>query len=200
MISFRLFKIDIHIKFMFVALITIFLLVDKTGISVIALSCCLIHEIGHIFMFFLVGYRPVSLTFDLTGICLTKPLIKLSYLKEFLVQIAGSLTNFLVFVFLCKTVNQITYTSIFATTHLVVGIFNLLPLKTFDGGKILEMTLLQFFSINTSQKICTFIDFLCILILLIISMFGFFYDKRSFTLVVITIYLMITALIKLNQD
>lgn len=200
MISFRLFKIDIHIKFMFVALITIFLLVDKTGISVIALLCCLIHELGHIIMFFLVGYRPLSLTFDLTGICLTKPSIKLSYFKEFLVQIAGSLTNFLVFIFLSNTISEITLTSIFATTHLVIGIFNLLPLKSFDGGKILEMTLLQFFSVNTSQKVCTFIDFLCILILLAISIFGFFYNKKSFTLIVITIYLMITALIKLNQD
>ncbi len=200
MISFNLFGIKIKIKFMFVALITISLIVDKTGIAVIALLACLIHELGHIIMFCVVGYKPISLSFELTGICLTKPTSQLSYPKEVMVQLAGSAMNFIMFALLCKSMTEISFTSIFATTHLVVGIFNLLPLKNFDGGKLLEITLLRFMSIKTTDFICTFIDLTCIFLLLIASVYSFFVEERSLTLIVITIYLMVTALIKLNQD
>lgn len=200
MISFKLFGVEVHIKFMFVAMVTIFLLVDKTGISVIALLACLIHELGHVVMFYLVGYKPISLSFDLTGICLTKPTAQLSYVKEVLVQLAGSTTNFIVFALLCGTISEVSYSSIFATTHLIICIFNLLPLKSFDGGKLLEITLLRIMSIKTTVRVCTFIDLACIFILLTASVCSFFFAQHSFTLIVLTVYLMITALIKLNQD
>lgn len=200
MISFEAFGIKIQIQFLFVALVTIFLLADRSGISIIALLACLIHEMGHLIMFCLVGYKPLSLSFEITGIRLTKPIAQLNYWKELLVELAGSFLNFTMFVLLANTTNQISLVSIFAVTHLIVGVFNLVPLKSFDGGKLLEITLLQFCSVITTEYICTAIDLFFVFMMLIGGVWSFLNNRQSFTLVVLTIYLMITALVKLNQD
>lgn len=196
MIEFDFLGIKIKIKFMFVALVTLFLIVDKSSISVIALFACIIHELGHLFMFILIGYKPRELAFELTGIRLVKPSASLTYSKEILVQLAGSGTNFAVFILLCGTVDSISKVSIFAVTHLIIGIFNLLPLKSFDGGKLLELFLIRLVSINTTQFICTIVDFLCILVILTAGIFAFFQNKNSFTLIILSSYLMISAISK----
>lgn len=199
MLRFRLFGVTIQIEFLFVALVTIFLLVDQSGIATTALLVCLIHELGHILMFFLVGFKPHKICFDVTGICLVKPTASLNYAKEVLVQLAGSTTNFILFAIFSHTVNAITPVSIFAVTNLVVGIFNLLPLKSFDGGKLLEITLLKCMSIRMVDRICNIIDLAFIFLMLIGSVYLFITAEQSFTLIVLTIYLMFTAIIKLNQ-
>ncbi len=197
MLRFKIGKLNIQIDFMFVAVVSIFLIVDKTGISTIALLACLIHELGHIVMFIAVGYTPQKLTFELTGIRLTKPIQELSRGKELLTQLAGSATNLLIFFLLINTIEKISYLSLFAVTHLVLGLFNLLPLKSFDGGKILEIILSFFLSENITQKLCTVVNFLCIFVMLIVCVFMIITSKSSFTLLIMTIYLMISSLIRL---
>ncbi|MFZ2539939.1 MAG: site-2 protease family protein [Oscillospiraceae bacterium] len=197
MLRFKIGKLNIQIDFMFVAVVALFLIVDKTGISTIALLACLIHELGHIVMFMAVGYTPQKLTFELTGIRLTKPFHELSAGKELLVELAGSATNLLIFFLLINTIESVSFLSLFAVTHLVLGLFNLLPLKSFDGGKILEIILSFFLSENVTRKICTVADFFCIFIMLIVCIFMIITSKNSFTLLIMTIYLMISSLIKL---
>lgn len=197
MLKFKIGKLDIQIDFMFVAIVSIFLVVDKSGISVIALLACFIHELGHIIMFLLVGYVPQKLSFELTGIRLTKPVQELSRGKELLVQFAGSFTNLAIFFILINTIDKISMLSIFAVTHLVLGLFNLLPIKSFDGGKILEIILSYFINQSTTQKICNISDFLCIFFLLTVCIFMIFTTKNSFTLLILTVYLLITSVVKL---
>lgn len=197
MLKFKLGRLQVQIDFMFVAVVSVFLLVDKTGISTIALLACFIHELGHIVLFLAVGYVPQKLTFELTGIRLTKPIQALSRGKELLVLLGGSGTNLLIFFLLIRTIEKISFLSLFAVTHLVLGLFNLLPLKSFDGGKVLEILLSFFMGENATQKICTLVDFLCIFLMLIVCVFMMITTKNSFTLLMMTIYLMISSLIKL---
>lgn len=198
MIEFSLFGINIKIKFMFLAVVTIFLIVDNTSMSIIALLACIIHELGHLIMFAAVGSKPQELAFEMTGIRLTKPSNELPYFKEILVQLAGSSLNFLVFLMLIKTTSTINQLSIFAVTHLVIGVFNLLPIKSFDGGKLLELMLIRFMSMRAANIICNTVDILCILLLLILGLYSFFAGTSSFTLVVLSAFLMFTAIIKLD--
>lgn len=197
MISFKIKDLLIKIDFLFVAVITIFLITDKTNFSVIALLACIIHELGHLLMFFLVGFCPTELSFELTGIRLIKPTSRLSVSKEIAVLLAGSVTNFIFFVALCYTTTEISLISVFAVTHLIVGIFNLIPLKSFDGGKILELFLLKLFTIKTAHSICTVVDFTAITTLLVVSTYTLFFREFSWTLMVLSVYLFIAALANL---
>ena len=199
MLQFKIGKLNVQIDFMFVAIVTIFLLVDQTGISAIALLACFIHELGHIVMFIAVGYTPQKLTFELTGIRLTKPIQELSRGKELLVQLAGSGTNLAIFFLLVSTIESVSFYSIFGVTHLVLGVFNLLPLKSFDGGKVLSIIASYFMSENATQIVCTITDFICILFLLTACIFMIVTSNSSFSLVMVTIYLMISSIVKLTK-
>lgn len=196
MIRFTLFGIKFFIGFMFVALVTVYLIVDKSGIAAIGLAACFIHELGHICMFFAVGLTPLELHFEFSGIRIVKPVAMLSYYKEVLVQIAGSVANLSVFFLLCGTIDGITTRSIFAVTHLILGVFNLLPIKSFDGGKLLELTLIRFCTIKVTEIICTIVDTTCLLTLFFASMYGYYVGNISFTLVILSALLLTVAIMR----
>lgn len=197
MICFKLFGMQIRIKFLFVAVVTMFLLTDNTNMAITALLACIIHELGHLLMFVLVGCRPQRLDFELTGIRLEKPAIMLSYGREILVQAAGSATNFLVFALLAWSLGSISDYSICAVTHLVVGVFNLLPIKSFDGGKLLELLLLRITSARLTAVICSIVDICCILVLLVGGIYALCFKGGGFTLLLLSIFLLISAIARL---
>lgn len=199
MLRFRLGGMTVTVDFLFVALVTIFLLTDRTGISVIALLACFIHELGHLILFFLVGYTPRALSFELMGIRLTKPAQELTPGREMLVQLAGSATNFTVFFLLIGTLGSVTYASLFAVTHLLLGIFNLLPLKSLDGGKLLELCCLKCFGEHVAEIVTSTADLLTTAALLALSIYMVITDSKSMTLMVFSGGVFISLAAKLRR-
>ena len=160
MLRFKLLGVRIEVDFWFVALVTIFLLTDRSGVSVIALLACFIHESAHLLAFLAVGCTPRALVFELTGIRLVKPAQALSPGRDAFVQLAGSAANLLVFALLASTTASVSYWSIFAVTHLLLGVFNLLPLRCLDGGKLLELLCLHFWGERAAERVCAAADLL----------------------------------------
>ncbi len=197
MLTFRIFGVSVRIDFLFVGMMTVFLLTDRTGFSVLALLCCLIHELGHLLMFFLVGYTPRALIFELTGIRLVKPEQALSPGKEALVQCAGSFVNFAVFFLLRGTVGKVSGLSVFAVTHLLLGVFHLLPLKTLDGGKLLYLLCSACFSLRTAETVCAAADFAVTLGLLGLAAFLILRGGGSIALAVFAAGLLVSLTAKL---
>lgn len=196
MICFRMFGVRIQINFLFVAMVTVFLLTDRTGISVIALLACFIHELGHLIAFFLVGYTPKALIFELMGIRLVKPEQELSPGKEAVVQLAGSMVNFLMFFLLAGTLKQVSYWSLFAATHLLMGIFQLMPLKSLDGGKLLELLCVRLWGERAADMICTTADFAATVCMMIMAAVMVLTGSRSLTLAIFSGGLFISLIAK----
>lgn len=48
----------LELTFLFAATVAFCLLTDESGVSVLALSACLLHETGHLFAFCLTGHKP----------------------------------------------------------------------------------------------------------------------------------------------
>lgn len=199
MIRFRLFGVDIRLDFWFVALVTVFLLTDQNNISLIALLACLIHEAAHLLVFVMVGYTPQALCFELTGIRLVKPIQALSPGREALVQCAGSAANFLVFFLLAGSLGQLSDQSIFAVTHLLLGIFNLLPLRGLDGGKLLELLCLYFCGESRVEQICSAADTLTTFALLGMAVYALLSGDTSAPLLFFSGGLTVAALAKLRS-
>lgn len=199
MLRFKLFGVDIRIDFWFVAVVTFFLLTDQSGVSVIALICCFLHELGHLVTFFAVGYTPQALIFELTGIRLVKPVQELTHGREAIVQAAGSLVNFLCFLLFAHTMDEINQWSIFATAHLLLAIFNLLPLTALDGGKLLELFCLRFFSEERTEQITAAADLLTTLGLFLFSALLFFSGNHTLTLGIFSGGLSISAMAKIRK-
>lgn len=199
MLRFKLFGVDVRIDFWFVAIVTFFLLTDRTGISILALAVCFLHELGHLIAFFVVGQTPRALIFELTGIRLIKPVRPLSPGREAVVQAAGSSANFLWYALLSSTLSSLSNWSLFATAHLLVGIFNLLPLSALDGGKLLELFCLRFFSPERAGQITEAVDFFTTAGLLVFSAGLFFSGSHSLTLGIFSGGLSISAFSRLQK-
>ena len=198
MLRFKLFGVFIEVDFWFVALVTFFLLTDQTGVSVFALLACFIHELGHLIMFFAVGYTPKALVFELTGIRLVKPEQALTPWRDVLVQIAGSATNLLVFFLLSGTLNAVSIWSIFAAIHLLLGIFNLFPLKSLDGGKLLFLFCLRLFGERAAEAVAGAADILTTAVLFGIALYSLFSGEQNMTFLFFSSGLFVSLLAKLR--
>ena len=60
--------VKIRFTFLFFWMLTLFCLIDRSGILLWGVFAAFIHELGHIIAFVLVGDLPEELSFEITGI------------------------------------------------------------------------------------------------------------------------------------
>lgn len=115
---------------------------DTSGVLRIGLICAFLHESAHAVTFrFLWGCWP-DLCISPFGVCLALRGTQMSIQQELLLAAAGPLCNFLLCIgALCimQFSGRYTYAGYwFASTNLLVGGANLLPLPGLDGSHILH--------------------------------------------------------------
>jgi len=150
MISFRLKKISISIAFSFFAVLTLLLLLDKTKYTMLGLIACILHEMGHIFVMCLCEISPNKIILYGAGIKIIPNYDRITSMRQdFFILIAGSLTNFIIFAVLYP-ISQNNFTlALFSVINLVIGIFNLIPFKHFDGGRIIDLVISNYAKKNS---------------------------------------------------
>ncbi len=141
------------------------LLSDRSGIAVMTILAALLHEGGHIAAARVMHIPLHQLQLDLLGARLEVRGRLLSYSEEWLLAVAGPLTSLL-----CALVGglfwQISKLAIlFSCASLLLGILNLLPIKSFDGGKMLELLLLSVFGVKVSKNVMNIFSFLFLFLL-----------------------------------
>ena len=123
----------IRITFGFFAVWSVLIMqspVSKAG--ELALLSCLLHEGGHITAMAVMGIKPRSLTFYSGGIGMESGAI-LSPAREIFILSAGCLVNLLL-----ALAGTLTGSRILTGINLALMLFNLLPLPSLDGGRILR--------------------------------------------------------------
>ena len=134
----------------FVATITFFLLLDRTGVGIYAVAACLLHEMGHIAALALLRARPRALRFTAFGIELQKPPAQLRTSGELFFAAAGPAVNLL-----CAALGFYLWPQrpFFWQCHLTVALFNLLPVDPLDGGRILSYILGALAGPNCAERV-----------------------------------------------
>ena len=100
------------------------------------LAAALIHETGHWVVLRALGARSLALRVGVLGIALETDRQRLSYGQELAALLAGPGANLLCACLLALLMEG-AETAIGA--HLVLGIFNLLPVRPLDGGRALYL-------------------------------------------------------------
>ena len=193
--EFKAFGVSVKISFLLIAMLTLFSLYDKTQISLCAVFCAISHELGHIISALLLKCQIKELAFMPFGIrmCLSKPLTLMPTLTRFIVLASGVTVNAL-----CFTVSFLLLRgfSTFSIVHFAIGIFNLLPVRELDGGKLLELCLLHWYNEEKTENICNVISYLTAAIIMILGALVLAVTGYNFSLLITAIYLFVMLIIR----
>ena len=172
MIRFRILGINFSVSFLYICLISVFLIYDNSGIVMWSIFSSFFHESFHIIFLYVFSAKPKCVCFELSGIKLIKAK-ELNFLQDIIVLISGCFGNLILF-FVCCNFNL----RVGAVVNLCLFAFNLLPSITLDGGQILFRIFENFFDFNICLKICFIISTAISIILMIFGIIVIVYFKN----------------------
>ncbi len=192
----------VTITFWFIALITAVLLMEQTETMIWGIIAAMMHELGHIFAMILKGDHIREIKFNLFDIAIVdKTRQNKSYRDDILILFAGPMINFILCVlfYFLYLLTKIEFLLIPMGQNCLLGIFNILPIESLDGGQILYAFLLQRFSPKKSEIIVELVSFVVLLPLAVLGFYLLLQSRYNFTLLLISCYLMAVILLKKNK-
>ena len=124
----------------------------------------LFHELGHAITGILFNWNIISITFyPYGGLTLFNKLENSSINQEIIILLMGPIYQIITY-FILSCFFKYSYIKNY---HLSITIFNMLPILSLDGGRLLNLFLNKFFSYLKSFYICFFISILVIINLII---------------------------------
>ena len=160
-------KLSLSGLFMIIALF-----LTHSYISIAALAAAALHELGHIAAAKLCKIPLGELKLGIFGAALTPISSSFSYKKEILLCLAGPLVNLfsamLIYPF-GHSKNE--FISLFFSASLFLGLLNLLPIKDFDGGRILSCILSYIYSPTVAWRVLKILSFILIFSLWTLSIY-----------------------------
>lgn len=193
-------KIISKISFSFpaVAVFALSLLLDKTGgITACFLSAAL-HELGHLFAMEISGCPAEKIKINLFGGEIVKRnQLSKTLSKELFIIYGGILAN-LLFALIFSALYPLFHIEFFKTmifTNLGLGLFNLMPACTLDGGVGLELILSNFFGAGFAAKAVNILTVLLIIPIFTAGFIVLFNSPYNFSLLFIGIYLTLSLFI-----
>ncbi|MHB1151207.1 MAG: metalloprotease [Eubacteriales bacterium] len=156
---------DIKIKFSTVVFAALFLFMDASEFAVSVLAAAAVHEAGHLTAMYICGIHPKSITVYPFGVDITAGHSLSSYRADIFVAAAGCAVNLLL------TVIFFAVLPTFALCCAVLAVLNLLPIKSLDGGRIVECVLLMHKDEEQTARIVYTVSFISIVILWIFSVY-----------------------------
>ena len=154
-------KLNLKFNFSFFAVVAFLIFADTSGMAVLSLTACILHESGHLLAMALCGIYPDKITFYAGGIAISKiGMEQMSYIRRLVILSAGCTVNFLISS-LCLAFPENEMIQIFSAVNLLIGIFNALPIGYFDGARILEVLLVRVMSPSSAAIVKKIIGAIC---------------------------------------
>ena len=187
MISFRFFGVKIYVWFSFFAIISLLLVLSKNDLIIYGVAAAIIHELGHLTAFLIKGYPPKEIHLEYSGIRLIPQRNLFSFKDESIILLSGSIVNIIFFFLFYKLIK------IWAFMHLILGIFNLLPMKSLDGGQFVLMVMQNLFGVKKGIFVSNIIFVITEALLVTAGVFLFF-KTGNFTLILTVIHLLLLSI------
>ena len=196
--KFKLLGSEIYISFLFVAVISLMLATDKTGLALPTLFAVLLHETGHLLAMWIIGTPPKSIRLIPASVQITRS-ISSRYKNDIIVALSGPLVNFALF--LTLYINYLIFDNegilYYSLINLIVGLFNLLPVTGLDGGTVLFSLIAKKKDINramlTLKIISLCLGAVCLFLAITLTLRG----KLNVSVYIISVYLFLSVLIKI---
>lgn len=189
---------EIYISFLFTAVVTLMLACDKTGLALPVMFSVFVHEVGHLFVMWLLNCAPKSIRLIPASVQITKGIGK-RYQNDILIALAGPAVNILLFgtLYLNYLVFKNQITLIYALINLIVALFNLLPVNGLDGGTVIFSLIAEKTDINRANVILKIITLVISLGVLTVAVIMTVKGKINISLYIISLYLFTGIIIKM---
>lgn len=189
-------KLKISISFFGVLMIGA-LIFTHSYISLAALLAASIHELGHIMAAKICSIPLYEMKLGIFGAALTTDASLCSYKKEIALAAAGPLANLVSSALLYPVFKSSEgFGCLFLAASLFLGILNLLPVESFDGGRILNCILCEKFSPRLASAVCGALSFVSVIFLWLLSVYLLLRRASSLSLFVFSLSLFCKIFIK----
>lgn len=193
MFELRIHGIEFRMSLLFPAVLVILFAIDRSGIIEWCVAASILHEMGHFIAMFALGCRPAQVIVGFFGVCVVQnPAALMSYPSSRIVALAGPFVNLLTFAVLFV----FTGFSMSALIHLIIGLFNLMPVEPLDGGQALYYSLIGHMDQQRAEKICMIVS---VAVLIPMATAGFYLliqSSYNFTLFAVSLYIGLLLLFK----
>lgn len=161
------------------SLALLFVFTDRTVLCAVILST-VFHEVGHILAAFLLKIKINCFSVDLLGARLDTERTLLSYTDEIILSASGPFINILSVIAFHGT--SLPFFVHFTVSSLSLAILNLLPIETFDGGRILYCLTAKLSSSDKAAVLLRAMSFVFLFILWCVSVYFLIKNASSLSL------------------
>ncbi len=181
--------VRIKVGFPFFALTAFFLSGELWLNYLYALLFSFLHETGHLLPMLCFNSPPDSVTFGVSGIKICKKELSLSPLQECVTALGGPLVN--IFMMLLFSSNRESLPFMINTG---LAVFNLLPLKSLDGGRFIYNFLLHFRDNDKAVRVLFYMETATLVFLILLLVFSLIKGFTNTTFILFVIMLVLTTL------
>lgn len=196
--KFKLFGTQIYISFLFAAVIVIMLATDRTGLVIPTLFASFIHESGHLLAMFAADCAPRSIRLIPASIQIVRSFSDKPS-AESAIAACGPAANIVVFGALF--VNYIVFENgdilMFGLLNLIIGAFNLLPVRGLDGGTLLYIALYRFMSEQRAECFIRLLNAVLGLTALAVGVYLALSGRFNISVFIVSLYLFICCILKM---
>jgi len=193
--SFAVKGVRIHVSFLFVSLIALYILFTPAAESAFFLLAVSLHELGHLLALFAFGAPPSGVELRSFGIRIVRRGMPLTAGRELIVLLAGPCVNLLLAaLFFAASLAGLEALRSPALMNLMLALFNLFPVGCLDGGGILRCLLELRLSPRAADVVCLAVAIAFLLPLLVVGTLLLLRPPHTPSLLVTAVYLTATLL------
>lgn len=197
MLKFNVCGCKVCVSGSFFSVICLVLLFSNDRTTIISLFSAFLHESGHIAAMIIMKEKIKKISFTAVGIYLEKSESDNSfYEKEAVISLSGIFVN-AVLCFVSFLSYRFTCMQIFKDVlliNLIIGMFNLLPVRFLDGGRAAYYLMMKYFSEEKTEKISMIVSAVIVAFLVLLNIGLFYVEKINFSLIIVTVYLIFLLL------
>lgn len=194
----KIFGTKINITFCFVAMLTLLIITDKSGYILPMILAVMVHEAAHLVTMHLVGCAPKEIVLIPASVRIIRGIaVKSSH--ETAISLLGPLANFVLFFIFYIAYLLFPYNKLldFSVINLLIGVFNLLPVKGLDGGIILKKICQCFMSEQKAELMVNICAIILAVLLIFLGVRFLINHNKNFTPIILGIYLILSVAVKL---
>lgn len=154
-----------------------------------SLLAALLHELGHVAAATALGIDLREVRLDVLGARLQTAGRLHSYAAEVVLCAAGPAVNFILFFLLLPFLERTAFLSSLGLASLSLGVFNLVPISGFDGGRIFSGLLHKLLPPVLAEQLARVASFLSLLCIWMLSVWLLLRTGTSLSLFVFSCYL-----------